>query len=53
MAIMTSKRLRHLPVLEGEDLVGIISIGDVVKKILSERDERIKDLENLLWVNLI
>jgi len=53
MAIMTGKRLRHLPVLEGDDLVGIISIGDVVKKILSERDERIKDLENLLWVNLI
>jgi CBS domain-containing protein len=53
MAVMTSKRLRHLPVLDGEELVGIISIGDVVKKILSERDERIKDLENFLWVNLI
>lgn len=53
MAVMTSKRLRHLPVLNGEELVGIISIGDVVKKILSERDERIKDLENFLWVNLI
>jgi CBS domain-containing protein len=53
MAVMTNKRLRHLPVLEGEKLVGIISIGDVVKKILSERDERIKDLENFLWVNLI
>jgi len=53
MAIMTSKRLRHLPVLDGEELVGIISIGDVVKKILNDRDERIKDLENFLWVNLI
>jgi CBS domain-containing protein len=53
MAVMTSKRLRHLPVLQGEELVGIISIGDVVKKVLSERDERIKDLENFLWVNLI
>ncbi len=53
MAVMTSKRLRHLPVREGEDLVGLISIGDVVKKILGERDERIKDLENFLWVNLI
>jgi|WetSurMetagenome_2_1015567.scaffolds.fasta_scaffold484232_2 CBS domain-containing protein len=53
MAIMTSKRLRHLPVIQGEELVGLISIGDVVKKILSERDERIKDLENFLWVNLI
>ncbi len=53
MAVMTSKRLRHLPVMEGEELAGIISIGDVVKKVLSERDERIKDLENFLWVNLI
>ena len=53
MAVMTNKRLRHLPVLEGEKLVGIISIGDVVKKILSERDERINNLENFLWVNLI
>jgi CBS domain-containing protein len=53
MAVMTTKRLRHLPVIEGDELIGIISIGDVVKKILSEREERIKDLENFLWVNLI
>ncbi len=53
MSVMTNKRLRHLPVLENEELVGIISIGDVVKVILSEREERIKDLENFLWVNLI
>lgn len=53
MALITNKRLRHLPVLEGEDLVGLISIGDVVKKVLGEREERIKDLENFLWVNLI
>jgi CBS domain-containing protein len=53
MAVMTTKRLRHLPVLEGEELLGIISIGDVVKKVLSEREERIKDLENFLWVNLL
>lgn len=53
MAVMTSKRLRHLPVLDGDALVGLISIGDVVKKVLSERDERIKDLEHLLWVNLV
>lgn len=53
MAVMTSKRLRHLPVRQDEKLVGLISIGDVVKKVLSERDERIKDLEHFLWVNLI
>ena len=53
MAVMTNKRLRHLPVLQGEELIGIISIGDVVKRVLGERDERIKDLENFLWVNLV
>jgi len=53
MAVMTSKRLRHLPVLAGDQLAGIISIGDVVKKVLNERDAHIKDLENFLWVNLI
>jgi hypothetical protein len=31
----------------------MISIGDVVKQIIGERDERIKNLENFLWVNLI
>ncbi len=38
---------------KGDRLVGMVSIGDVVKRIISERDERIKDLENFLWVNLI
>jgi CBS domain-containing protein len=53
MAVMTSKHIRHLPVLEGNEPVGMISIGDVVKQIIGERDERIKNLENFLWVNLI
>ena len=53
MILMTSKRIRHLPVLDEGILVGIISIGDVVKQSLSEMDNRIKDLEEYLWVHLI
>lgn len=53
MAAMTVKHIRHLPVLDGEDVVGMISIGDVVRAIIGDKDERIKDLENFLWVNLI
>jgi CBS domain-containing protein len=53
MAAMTVKHIRHLPVLDGDDVVGMISIGDVVRTIIGDKDERIKDLENILWVNLI
>jgi CBS domain-containing protein len=38
MSLMTEKRIRHLPVFQGEKLVGVISIGDVVKSLLSEQD---------------
>lgn len=53
MNVMTAKNIRHLPVLNGDDLVGMVSIGDVIKTLIGERDESIKDLEQLLWVNLI
>ncbi len=53
MALMTGKNIRHLPVMDEEILVGMISIGDVVKETLSSMDTRIKDLEDYLWIHLI
>jgi CBS domain-containing protein len=48
MALMTDKHIRHLPVLEDESLVGIISIGDVVKELISEQKFVIDQLENYI-----
>lgn len=44
MALMTDKRIRHLPVLDGEQLAGIISIGDVVRAVVDEQQRTISDL---------
>ncbi len=48
MKIMTDKRLRHLPVLRDSQLCGIVSIGDVVKYLLIEKDFKIRNLETVL-----
>ncbi len=48
MALMTEKRLRHLPVLRDEHLVGIISVGDIVKSIISDREFTIEQLEHYI-----
>lgn len=45
MSLMTSKHIRHLPVMDGEKLVGLISIGDVVKKVIEDHKFSITQLE--------
>ena len=48
MALMTTKRLRHLPVIEHGELFGIVSIGDLVKSIISDRELVIEQLEHYI-----
>jgi CBS domain-containing protein len=48
MAIMTAKRVRHLPVIDNDELLGIVSIGDLVKSIINDREFVIEQLEHYI-----
>jgi CBS domain-containing protein len=48
MALMTEKRIRHLPVMEGGRVIGVISIGDLVKSIIAEQQFIIEQLERYI-----
>ena len=48
MALMTDKHIRHMPVLDGDQMIGVVSIGDIVKSIISEQQFLISHLENYI-----
>ena len=48
MNLMTNKHVRHLPVMEGDKLLGIVTIGDIVKAIIIEQEAVIKELKGYI-----
>ena len=48
MALMTDKHVRHMPVIDGERMIGVVSIGDIVKSVISEQQFLISHLENYI-----
>jgi len=49
MALLTENRVRHLPVMDGGKLMGIVSIGDLVKQCISDKDFTIQQLEHYIY----
>lgn len=52
MASMTKNKIRHLPVLDDQGLAGVVSIGDIVKSLISEKDHLIDQLEHYISSSL-
>lgn len=48
MALATDKRIRHFPVMDGDQLVGMVSIGDLVKSVIADQEFMIKQLEHYI-----
>ena len=48
MAVMTERQIRHLPVMQGDELLGLISMRDVVNHIISHKNFKIKELEKYI-----
>jgi CBS domain-containing protein len=48
MTLMTNNRIRHLPVVDAGKLAGVLSIGDLVKEVIADREETIKQLESYI-----
>lgn len=48
LALMTNKRVRHLPVMDGGRLAGLLSIGDLVKEVIAEQEQTIRQLESYI-----
>lgn len=48
MGLMTEHRIRHLPIVDGEQVVGVVSVGDLVKAIISDQQSTIHELERYI-----
>jgi CBS domain-containing protein len=48
MQLMTDKHVRHLPVTDGGQVVGMVSIGDLVKAVIAEQQQQIEQLESYI-----